>query len=377
MDAEKRLSMFQALQEVKAQHYIGSVDAYRYLKDRKRMDDLMIIVREIKKAEVEEIDEEKIRKYLHGLVDFREMLIQLILDQIKITRFVNYEVDDFDFLLDVDSDLFGSEESYIRWILDPAPISVYGFFDDIKLMARAQKFMLPNLRDNFGAIPSDEFLKRIFQNRIYPVLLSFFRCMEGQCEEGAGHPFFPGVSEIYALFEEFLNLFERGCLGNLPIPIEMLLSSDMKSTAERRVDSFYPPEELYRRIEREQIMHNIWLQRELVISWIEKYPVNDYTVRYDIDRIGSFEDAISMVECDLSLARERYDKEKKMLDYALEKVSELEHPSFPPMLLERQKSLVEGHESELSRRERDVRAYEFIRTQLFRHRRFLEKFLSA
>jgi len=71
MDAEKRSSMFQAVQEIKAQRSFGTVEAVRYLKDRERYDSLMEVVKKVAEDRGGLLDSEADLNLLKSVLDFR------------------------------------------------------------------------------------------------------------------------------------------------------------------------------------------------------------------------------------------------------------------------------------------------------------------
>jgi len=377
MEKEKHLPMLRAVQEVKAQHYIGSVDAYQYLRDRRRWDDLLAIVREIKSDEASSIDEEETRKLLRGLIDFREEIV------LSLNRCLNVSQEDAGQFVGLpgeyyrpSEDYFGKEGDFIKYYFESG-VSSLEQLDEVSQILAVQLLFFPIMRVTVGGGPSDETVMALIHNRIYPAFIAFIQCLEGQCEEGGGHPLFPDVQRKDELLNEILLLFGEDAMEYLYTAVNSLLCSDMESNEEWTVDNFYPPEELYRRLEREQIMHDIWLQRELIISWAERYPVNDYTERHDFDRIGSFEDASFMVKCDLDTAREKLEEAKSRLSDARARLLKYEDFNMPSVMVEHKKKMEKVYEMEVLVCERNIRAYEFIKTQLYRHRNFLQKFLQA
>jgi len=355
MDKEKYMPMLRAVQEVKAQHYIGSLDAYKYLKDKKRWDDLMNVVREVREKCELPLSDLEIRKLLVGLTEFRSIFICLFLMMlnVKLTKkgaLQSIKIPGQSIKISRNpEDIFGNEAEYIRRFFES-----WGSPVDENLMGRdlielIHELFLPSLREHFGEHTSDELHINKISKRIIPILLSIVSCMEDQ-----SNPLFPGVQTRYELLSVVLSFFERDPdYNHLNLSVMELFGSDVESTEARKVDNFYPPEKLYRRIEREQIMHDIFLQRECVISWAERYPVNEFSEEHDFDRIRSFEDAVSIIECDIEYAKERLENQKKAF-FVVQK---------------------EGHV--VKELKRNIRAYEFIKTQLLRHRRFFEKFLSA
>jgi len=383
MEKEKHLPMLRAIQEVKTQHYIGSEGAFRYLKDRRRWDDLVHAGRVVGVQEGVWENDEDMRRLIRGIIAFRE---ELVLKLERVLGLGNEGVYSEHVFIPEQAcrpseDLFGDEISYVRRFMQYSGVYTKGNvpIEDYDLEANLQDFLYPLVEEVYENLTDDDNEDMIYyylQEGVISALLAFAHGIEERLQELREHLIFSFDNDRMNILWGIFQIFIREDKNQLYAAVKMIIESRVENTEERAVDIFYSPEELYRRLEREQVLHDIWMQRELISSWVEKYyPANKLSALFDPNRIRSFEDAVSVIDYDIHKAMRELESTKELIvryqrnARRLKELNELEDANEFHLY-----ALFFGED--IQRLEGNIQVYEFIKTQLYRHKRFVEKFLD-
>jgi len=409
MDAEKRSSMFEAVKEVKKQRSFGTVEAVRYLKDRERYDSLLAVAQKIYQKVGHESDDGDYN-LLRSALQFRSSIIfcLLHLEGRNPSRYGRYRA--FPELgFQPDEDIFGSEKDYVRSITHMFSEGVRSFVHAVLLSEDVNPSRVTQLWNIFSDLiieqmdDEDVYERKmvrasiIISYQLFPALISVAISVflkEALEEEYETHPVMGERSEeSLQAFDDLLDELETTDINGEIVSVFKVASYDIRNEmkrgvqaivaplharSDREIEQFFPLEKLYHRFKREQRLHDMWFQRELITSWMEKYPVSEFTIERDIPRIGSFENALYIIDQSIEELRQRRGEHIEDLEDIQEFLDTDEYvreniPPGPP--IDREKYIQKM--GEIFDEKVDLELLLFIRLQLIRHRSFVEKFLES
>jgi len=383
MEKEKYLPMLRAIQEVKAQRYVSTEKAYQYLKDRKRWDDLYEQVRDDLRNSGSEIGVEELKASIRHYIHFREAVIvglieqqnpsQEIIDACGFVRGSSFIASD---------ELFGTEIDFLRRCYFSSDDAVLEYTLKPGLVDKVRDLVKYALEYKWEEIPDDDRIEDIIFFKVFSMIEALAYFSGRRCELDADHPLFPGdefaddvLTSIVCGLEQLSHVISHA-LFLLFDNLCDLFQFDVETSSMREASLFFASVEMYMRVHREQVLHDIWRQRELLTAWVEKYPSNYYTKKHDADRIETFEDSIRLIDGDIVEAENEIFKEEEFIERSEERLENHENKNAPFSVIQQAKDFIENGKNRLGMKQKKLEAFQFIRLQLFRHRRFLEKFLD-